>query len=82
MKCTGIDGQLNIATAFNLLSNVPAFGCEWHGCTCTVLHYDYLDESCKRGFWLLDGAFMATDKLKIIYEVYYWRHGELKLRVI
>jgi hypothetical protein len=36
-------------------------------------YFDNPDGSYTWDFWLADGAFMATDKLKIKYEVHYWK---------
>ena len=36
-------------------------------------YFDNSDGSYRWDFWLADGAFMATDKLKIKYEVHYWK---------
>ncbi len=36
-------------------------------------YFDNPDGSYRWDFWIADGAFMATDKLKIKYEVHYWR---------
>ncbi len=37
-------------------------------------YFDNPDGSYRWDFWIADGAFMATDKLKIKYEVHYWRN--------
>jgi len=36
-------------------------------------YHDKKDGSYYWDFWLADGAFMVTDKLKIRYEVHYWK---------
>ncbi len=36
-------------------------------------YHDKQDGSYYWDFWLADGAFMATDKLKIKYELHYWK---------
>jgi hypothetical protein len=36
-------------------------------------YHDKSDGSYYWDFWLADGAFMATDKLKIKYELHYWK---------
>ena len=36
-------------------------------------YFDNPDGSYTWDFWLADGAFMATDKLKIKYELHYWK---------
>ncbi len=36
-------------------------------------YHDKKDGSYYWDFWLADGAFMATDKLKIKYELHYWK---------
>jgi hypothetical protein len=36
-------------------------------------YFDNQDGSYTWDFWLADGAFMATDKLKIKYELHYWK---------
>ena len=35
-------------------------------------YFDNPDGSERWDFWVADGAFMATDKLKIKYELHYW----------
>ncbi len=37
-----------------------------------IQYFDNPDGSERWDYWLADGAFMATDKLKIKYEVHYW----------
>jgi hypothetical protein len=36
-------------------------------------YFDNPDGAYTWDFWLADGAFMATDKLKIKYELHYWK---------
>ncbi len=36
-------------------------------------YFDNPDGSYRWDFWIADGAFMATDKLKVKYEVHYWK---------
>jgi hypothetical protein len=36
-------------------------------------YFDNPDGSYRWDFWIADGAFMATDSLKIKYEVHYWK---------
>jgi hypothetical protein len=36
-------------------------------------YFDNPDGSYTWDFWIADGAFMATDKLKIKYELHYWK---------
>ena len=36
-------------------------------------YFDNTDGSGRWDFWAVDGAFMATDKLKIKYEIHYWK---------
>ena len=37
-----------------------------------IQYFELPDGSERWNFWVVDGAFMATDKLKIKYEVHYW----------
>ena len=38
-----------------------------------IQYFDNPDGSERWDLWVADGAFMATDKLKIKYELHYWK---------